>query len=349
MWTMLTMLMTTSILLHGGNPESAAATPAASDAWLQYSGDAAIEPGRGRRIVLIAGDEEYRSEEALPMLARMLSTHGFEAIVLLSQNPETGEIDPDERSNIPGMHLVDKADLVILQLRFRGLPDADMKHLADYVASGKPLTGIRTSTHAFAYPDDSESTYADWSWNRDGGFGRSVLGETWVAHHGHHGTEATRGVIETSNADHPVLRGVDDVFGPTDVYAVRDLPSDSTILLRGAILEGMSPDDKPVTDQRNAPMHPIAWLRERPMPGGGTQKIFVTTMGTSQDWSSADLRRLLANAVLWQLGEADTIPPKGLSAPIIGHWRPTPFGFGKSTKGHTIKSIQQGHPPKPAP
>jgi hypothetical protein len=346
---MLTILMTMSILLHGGNPEFAAATPAASNAWLQYSGDAAIEPGRGRRIVLIAGDEEYRSEEALPMLARMLSTHGFETIVLLSQNPETGEINPDERSNIPGMHLVDKADLVILQLRFRGLPDADMKHLVDYVASGKPLTGIRTSTHAFAYPDDSESAYADWSWNRDGGFGRSVLGETWVAHHGHHGTEATRGVIETSNADHPVLRGVDDVFGPTDVYAVRDLPSDSTILLRGAILEGMSPDDKPVTDQRNAPMHPIAWLRERPMPGGGTQKIFVTTMGTSQDWSSADLRRLLANAALWQLGEADTIPPKGLSAPIIGHWHPTPFGFGKSTKGRTIKSIQQGHPPKPAP
>ncbi len=108
------------------------------------------------------------------MLGRMLQSLGFETIVLLSQNPETGMIDPDESAHIPGLHLIDDADLLILQLRFRHLADDDMKHIADYIASGKPVTGIRTSTHAFAYPNDSESIYADWSWNRSGGFGQAI-------------------------------------------------------------------------------------------------------------------------------------------------------------------------------
>jgi len=312
--------------------------------WLNFTGDAAVDPGRGRRIVLVAGDEEYRSEEALPMLARMLHSLGFETIVLFSQNPETGEIDPDESSHIPGLHLIDEADLLILQLRFRHLPDADMKHIADYVASGKPLTGIRTATHAFAYPGDSTSTYADWSWNRGGGFGKQVLGETWVAHHGGHGREATRGVIEPEHAAHPVLRGVDDVFGPTDVYAINALPGDASILLRGAILTGMSPTDTPVDDARNNPMHPVAWIRERTMPGGDTQRIFTTTMGASQDWSSEDLRRLLANTVLWQLGEEDDIPSEGLAAPILGRWEPTPYGFGGFRRGVQPSGTRDGWP-----
>ena len=301
--------------------------------WLNYEGNPSIEPGRGRRIVLVAGDEEYRSEEALPMLGRMLQSLGFETIVLLSQNPETGMIDPDESAHIPGLHLIDDADLLILQLRFRHLADDDMKHIADYIASGKPVTGIRTSTHAFAYPNDSESIYADWSWNRSGGFGKEVLGETWVAHHGGHGREATRGIIEPGNATHPVLRGVDDVFGPTDVYAINGLPDDAVVLLRGAILTGMSPTDTPVDDARNAPMHPVAWVRERAMPGGRTQRVFTTTMGAAQDWSSEDLRRLLANSVLWQLGQDDAIPAQGLAAPLIGPWDPSPYGFGGYLQG----------------
>jgi hypothetical protein len=216
----------------------------------------------------------------------------------------------------------------------------------DYVQSGRPLTGIRTSTHAFAIPDERQSVYADWSWNKDGGFGKRVLGETWVAHHGGHGREATRGVVEPGQEAHPVLRGVDDVFGPTDVYAIGPLPGDATILLRGAILEGMSPHDPPVADQRNAPMHPIAWTRERPMPGGGTQRIFVTTMGAAQDFSSEDLRTLLLNAALWQLGDEDRIPEGGCDAPIVGRWDPSPFGFGTYRSGLHLDDIRDGHPPR---
>ena len=281
------------------------------------------------------------------MLGRMLAHHGFEAVVLFSQDPETGEIDPENPSNIPGMHMIDDADLVIVNLRFRELPDKDMKHLVEYVNAGKPVSGLRTATHAFYYRENPESPYASWSFNSrepSGGFGGGILGETWVAHHGHHGSEATRGVIEPKNAGHPVLRGVKDVFGPTDVYTIRELPEDSTILLRGGIVDGMDPDDPLVEDDRNDPMHPVAWVRERTLPDGGTQRIFCTTMGSSQDFSSRDLRRLLLQASLWQLENERMIPSDGIDAPLVGHWDPTRFGFGTHRRGLIPQDVRTGHP-----
>ncbi len=316
-----------------------------SDArWLSYM-PAKDGPGAGRCVVFLAGDEEYRSEEALPMLARLFAASGFLTHVLFSQDPDSGEIDPDNRRHIPGLHLLQKADLCVMQWRFRDLPDEDMAHVINYIQSGKPITGIRTSTHAFDIPENRNSDFSEWSWTQEGDFGRQILGETWVAHHGAHGREATRGVIEEEHAAHPILRGVSDVFGPTDVYAIRSLPPDTTILLRGAVLEGMSHDDAPVADDRNDPMHPIAWIRNRKLSDGVTQRIFATTMGSARDWSSHDLRRMLLNAAYWQLGDEELIPSHGSKAPLIGHWNPTPFGFGTWRRGFTPSMIRSGHPP----
>ena len=70
----------------------------------------------------------------------------------------------------------------------------------------------------------------------DGGYGRQVLGETWINHHGHHGKESTRGVIDAEMRDHPILRGVEGVWGPTDVYGTTTLAGDSQVLLHGQVL-----------------------------------------------------------------------------------------------------------------
>ena len=315
--------------------------------WLVYEGDAETAPGKGRRIVFVAGDEEYRSEEGLPMLARGFAKHGFQTVVLFSQHPETGEIDPEESTHIAGMHLIDDADVLVLQLRFREFADADMKHIMDHVDAGKPLTAIRTTTHPFFYRTAKDSPYAKWSWNAaDGGFGKRIVGESWVNHHGHHGKEATRGLVHAKNASHPVLRGVNDVFGPTDVYGIRSLPNDAIVMLDGGILSGMDPKDELVQDSRNNPMHPVAWLRERPMPDNSTQRLVVTTMGTAQDLSSDDLRTYLLNGVLWQLDEAHAIPADGLTVDVVGTWDPSPFGFGTHRKGIKVKDVQNGHPPR---
>lgn len=291
-------------------------------------------PGAGKHVVLVAGDEEYRSEEALPMLARVLATHhGFRCTVLFSTDPETGEIDPTASTNQPGLERLGSADMLVLFTRFREWPDADMRHFADYVESGKPMLGIRTATHAFSYSRDPESPYARYDWRNEtwpGGFGKQILGETWVNHHGAHGSQSTRGQIEPENAKHPLLRGVRDLWGPTDVYGIRALPADARVLVRGQVLEGMQPDSPPLEGAKNDPMMPVVWMRERALESGNSQRIVCSTLGASVDLECADLRRLFVNAVYWGV---ELEVPESAAVDVVGTYAPTTFGFGTYTKG----------------
>src|SRR5690606_18319083 len=98
--------------------------------WLQFKPKSAIS--NSKHIVLISGDEEYRSEESLPMLAKILTEyHGFTTTVLFAINPETGLVDPDYTQNIPGINHLSSADLLIIATRFRELPDQQMKYIDD--------------------------------------------------------------------------------------------------------------------------------------------------------------------------------------------------------------------------
>ena len=210
-----------------------------------------------------------------------------------------------------------------------------MAHFVNYVEAGKPMLGIRTATHAFSYSRNEQSPYAKYHWRSstwDGGFGRQILGETWVAHHGHHGQESTRGLLEAANAMHPILLGVDDVWGPTDVYAVRDLPADARVLLRGQVLSGMAPDSAPVAGAKNEPMMPIAWAREILGENGRTQRVVCSTIGSSTDCLNEDVRRLFVNACYWGIGIESQIKADS-RVDIVGEYKSTPFGFGTYTKG----------------
>ena len=105
---------------------------------------------KGKNVVLISGNKEYRSEETMPQLAKILSTyHGFHCTVLFAINPKDGTINPDQLDNIPGLEALDSADLLVMLIRFRDLPDDQMKHIVDYVESGKPIVGMRTATTRF--------------------------------------------------------------------------------------------------------------------------------------------------------------------------------------------------------
>ncbi len=294
-------------------------------------------PGTGKSIVLVSGDEEYRSEEGLPQLAKILAErHGFKCTVLFAIDKKDGTINPNQRDNIPGLAALDSADLLILFTRFRDLPDDQMRHLVDYIESGKPIIGLRTATHAFA--PGSHSSFGRYGWQSrewDGGFGRQVLGETWINHHGGHGQQSTRGIIAPGMADHPILRGIKDgdIWGPTDVYGVRlPLPSDCQPLVLGQVLTGMQPGDPALAGPKNDPMMPVAWIKTYTTPSGKTARVFTTTMGASQDLSSEGLRRLLVNACYWALGMEDEIPAKS-NVDIVGPYHPTPFGHNGYKKG----------------
>lgn len=320
----------------------------ASEQWVDYKGQDG--PGQGKKIVLISGDEEYRSEEALPQLAKILAKHhGFDCRVLFAIDPKSGIIAPNIRQSIPGIESIQDADLIVVFTRWRDLPDDELQIVDEYLKAGKPVIGIRTATHAFK-PDNKDSKFAflsdtyhgDKDWEA-GGFGRAVLGEHWISHHGKHKQESTRGMIAPGVADDPILRGIRDgeIWGSTDVYGVRlPLPGDSKPLVLGQITErkgkydeadpfyGMRPDDGPaVSGPKNNPMMPIAWKKSYQIPGGAKGRAFCSTIGASVDLTNEAVRRLLTNAVYWGLGMEDKIPENGTNVAIVGEFNPTQYGF----------------------
>jgi len=302
--------------------------------------------GNGRRVVLVAGDDEYKSEESMPLLTHLLAEkHGFDCTVLFSQDPATGAIDHGRKDHIPGLEALRNADLLVLFTRFRCLPDAQMTYISDYLNSGKPVIGLRTATHAFAYPADSASPHAKYAWNNTkadfpGGFGRQVLGQTWVNHWGGHGKQSTRGKFAPDAAGHPILKGIKDgeIWGPTDVYeATLPLPEGCSPVLLGEVLRGMKPDDTPAPPEflkrlnrevdKNAPMHPVAWTYSRPV--GAKGRVFTTTMGGAMaggsDFDNEAFRRMMVNACYWAVGLDAKIPEKADVSPL---WKANPYRRG---------------------
>ena len=228
----------------------ALAAVAAAQSSLVFNPPAGVR-AQGKHVVLLSGDEEYRSEEALPMLAKILSQrHGFKCTVLFALDPD-GTINPENQKSLADSAALDSADAIVMGLRFRNWTDDAMQRFVSAFERGVPLIALRTSTHPFNFP--AESKWAKFSYNAKapwpGGFGKHVLGETWVTHWGRHKSEATRGVIEPAAKTDALLRGVTDVFGDSDVYEAYP-PADAKILLRGLVLKGMNPADAPAESMK---------------------------------------------------------------------------------------------------
>jgi hypothetical protein len=279
----------------------------------------------GKDIVLIAGDQEYRSEESIPALAKILETrHGFHCTVLYSRNRQTGAIDPSVTDNIPGLEALRKADLMILFTRYLELPDSQMKEIIDYTNSGRPIVGLRTATHAFNYANHLDSPYAKYgAQSKDGGYGRQVLGETWIAHYGTHQKESTRGVIAAGMEDHPILRGVRDIWGESDVYEITTLSGDSRPLVMGQVLLGMDPSSPPDPSKK---LLPIAWTKTYTGETGKTARVFMTTMGHVMDFKNEGFRRMLVNACYWAVGMEKQISA-GSNVDLVEEFQPSPIGM----------------------
>ena len=311
-----------------------------------------------KHIVLISGDEEYRSEEALPQLAKILSKHhGFTCTVLFAQNPENpGIVDANYVGNIPGLEALDTADMMVIFTRFRALPDAQMKHIDDYLMNGKPVMGIRTATHAFMFPESSDSNYKHYSNGYAGnktewtdGFGRLVLGEKWVAHHGHHKNQSQRGMVFENAKDNAIVNGIEDgdVWGASDVYEVRfPLMDNVEPILYGQVINrqgdydetdiyfGMKPSDEEVATENNEGKTvndvnmPIVWTKSYQLPGGKKGKAFTTTVGAASDMLIEGTRRLLVNGVFWAM---DMTVPEKADVDLVGDFEPSQFGFKDKT------------------
>ena len=310
------------------DPDDAASHPVPqSPLWLTYQG--AGGPGSGKHIVLIAADQEYRSEQSMPMLAGILSKrHGFDCTVLFSVN-DKGESDPtmpthfkdkNMTHDIPGLEHLGKADLLILFSRMITLPDKQVKHVIDYLDSGKPIIGIRTANHGFLkFPYEVNGKRVR--------FGDDVLGGAFRGHHGNWHADSTRGILVEAAKDHPILRGVKDIWGPSDVYRTypkgKSLPAQCQALVYGQPLLGRNHDDG--VNKEKEPL-PVAWTKTWTGSTGKTARVFHVTMGSAKDYQSAGLRRLTINAAYWCLQMERQISATS-SVEYVGEYKPLASGF----------------------
>jgi hypothetical protein len=303
-----------------------------NDKWLKYPGGEG--PGKGKHIVLIAAEQEYRSEQSLPMLAKILSTHhGFDCTVLFGVN-ERGEVDPTlpvypengkenefKQHQIPGLTQIASADLVIFCTRLLSLPNSDLETIVDYIDAGKPIIALRTANHGFRGPLPYKINGKQVRWGED------ILGGTFLNHHGNWQADSTRGFFDPDQAQHPILIGVSDIWGDSDVYRTYPegsrLPDDCTALVWGQPLLGRQPDDPP--NDKLEPL-PVAWVKPWQTSQGVNARVFHCTMGSGNDFRNPGLRRLVVNAAYWCVGLEAAISAKR-RIDIVGDYQPLNSGF----------------------
>jgi type 1 glutamine amidotransferase len=259
----------------------------------------AAEAPKNPRIVFVTGDDEYRSEYSMPAMGRILQArYGFRVSVAYAKPT------PQSNKNIEGLEALEDADIAVFYLRWRELPADQMRRILAYLDSGRPLVGLRTSTHAFRYPKGSEFE----KWND--GFGREVFGQKWIRHHGH--LSSTDVTLVPEQAHHPILRGVERSFHVRSwLYVVNPLEGDCTPL---AIGRSVNPQDG-----KDAGPQPVAWTKT-----WRGARVFFTTLGHPEDFQVEAFRRLFLNGVLWASGME--VPKGGANAAFVGEYQPPPSG-----------------------
>ena len=293
-------------------------------------------PGLGKHIVFIASDHEYRSEETLPALARILARHhGFKCTVVFGVD-QNGVITPGT-SHVPGIENLDQADLLVLFTRFQNWPDDQMQHFVDYLNRAGPIIGLRTATHAFRIPQDSK--WAKYSYDYKGkdfpkGFGRQILGETWAGHYGKNHQQSTRIDLVPDKVSHPILRGVKNAWAQCGGYNTNPLEP-SEVLAMAQPLKGMTPDAE--ADPKYSPV-PAAWTRSYQNKAHQRGRVFTTTYGASGDIENEGFRRLLINACFWAVGLEDAIKPD-LDVVFVGPYQPHWDGSTKRKQGVKPKDL----------
>jgi type 1 glutamine amidotransferase len=227
-------------------------------------------------VVFVTGDNEYRSEETMPALAKVLeSKYGMRCSVAYARPT------PQTKNNVEGLEALKTADLMVMYLRFRELPGNQLKLILDYVDSGKPMVGLRTSTHAFRYPPSSPHAPL----NNE--FGLRVWGQRWLRHHG--AQSSTDVAVVPGEESNPILRGIDKQFHVRSwLYEVTPLEGDCKPLLTGRAVNPQGKDASP---------QPVAWTKTHK-----GARVFYTSLGHPEDFEVPAVRRLLVNGIQWALG-----------------------------------------------
>lgn len=307
---------------------------------LVYEGKAGI--GKGKHIVFIANDHEYRSEETCPALAKILAKHhGFRCTVIFGLDEE-GAIKGGG-GNMPGLEALKDADLLFFYSRFMNLPDEQVDLLVNYFERGGPVVGVRTSTHCF---NGQTGKWSKLNFNYEGedyygGLGEQIFGNTWhktrgQSHYGSNHVMGCRITPDASAASHPILKGVERIHAYSGAYKSLP-PPDATPLLEVQVLNTFHASDDINADK---PIVNGGWTRNHYVAPSGEKKdarVVYASYGASEDLLSEDGRRFLVNACLWAGGWEKKI--KGnLNVDIVGGFDPSAYNNGVGLSG--IKPLE---------
>ncbi len=234
---------------------------------------------RPPKVVFLIGEDEYKTWETLPRFAeQIVAWRGLETVVV--------QQSPDNKPYFHGLAEAMKgADLLVVSLRRRALAPAQLELIRNHLARGKPLVGVRTSSHAFAPRGDDAKLGAAWP-----EFDAEVLGGNYRGHHGQ-SVPATMTLPE-SGVIHPIVTGIDpgELTGRGSLYKAGPLKPSAQAVLIGSI--------------PNQPAEPVAWVNTY---GARRAKVFYTSLGHEEDFAQPQFRRLLLNGILWALSQP--IPP----------------------------------------
>ncbi len=247
------------------------------------------------RVVFIIAENEYDAANTLPEFAAELEDmYGFSCEILQGAD-----------NSIPGMEALKKADLAVIYVRRQVLPAEQMKYLRDYVASGKPVVGIRTASHAFCLNEERPPAgFEEWP-----EFDRDVLGGNYHMHHGNKGEDGpfTYVWIKEDRKSHPILTGIPagEFRVPSWLYKASPLADSATVLMMGRVAD-------------RKPYEPVAWTNTDTAGG----RVFYTSLGHPAEFRMRVFRTLLTNGIFWamdkQVPSSDMIMDK-LAEKIAGY------------------------------
>ncbi len=228
-------------------------------------------------LALIIADDEYRTEVSLPDFAHQNLLKDYAISYILSP--------VGQRDNLPGVNMLKNADLMFVSARRRVLPQEQVDALHAFVASGKPVIGIRTASHAFA-PRSKDAVPAGRAAWFD--FDGEVLGGHYTNHYPENGPKVVvTATVTPEGKDHPILKGVDGskIQGHGSLYKVSPIAKTAHALLQGSI-----PDH---------PSEPIAWTNAPASKG----RVFYTSLGYIDDFTQPEFTQMLRNAIDWALAK----------------------------------------------
>ena len=297
---------------------------------LVYEGTEGV--GKGKHIVFIANDHEYRSEQTCPLLAKILAKHhGFKCTVLFGVDEE-GAIKAGA-ANVPGLKALKDADLLFFFTRFMKLKDEQADLLVDYFERGGPTVGVRTSTHCF---NGQKGKWGKLNFNYKGddyrgGLGEQVYGNTWNKERGqsHYGqNHQMGGTVKAVSAasSHPIVSGVGEIHVYSGAYKSQP-PADAMPLVEVQVLNTFHSSDE-INEEK--PIVSAGWLRESYIAPSGEKKdgrVVYASFGASEDMLDEDARRFYVNACLWAGGWEAAIKPD-LDVSIVGQYNPSPYTTG---------------------